>query len=552
MKFLVRLLQILGLAAVTLLAFAARCHNLQDTLLQGRIYFVDDDCYSRMTRVQLLEQHPGSIIRHHDFENYPAGVDSHATAPLDYLILTGKALLDVTFARAPWGKNSVLAPQTRDLAGALVSPLLGAATALFLALWGWRITATMCPGQRTLRVTAAIAPSVLFSLSSILLHGTLLGRPDHQSLLIFLLTISLGAEAMLLRPRDSVSPASQRRWAIVAGVAWGLAIWVSLFEPPILLAATALLILVVDRRSLRSRDRAYEAGCIVGIALLFLLLEGWRFHALAPEVIRYFPAWSRTIGELSSVAPFSPIFRQWVGYLCFLAPALLVLACWRNRQAGLWIGLLLLAYALTCWQIRWSYFFALLFCLSLPWQLVALRRWWLAAPLFLLSLFGVAEFWDGVFFPAMGANEIGTRRREKILLRDIASHLQGDRPQPFIAPWWESPALAYWSGQPGVGGSSHESLPGIVDVSTFYTCVPSPTDDRAQQILRRRKVAYVVVDDAARMLEPATALLGTPAPPNCLAYRLNDDPNNAVPFLEPIYANSFFKVFAVDRTQLGE
>jgi len=54
------------------------------------------------------------------------------------------------------------------------------------------------------------------------------------------------------------------------------------------------------------------------------------------------------------------------------------------------------------------------------------------------------------------------------------------------------------------------------------------------------------------MLEPATALLGTPATPNCLAYRQNDDPNNAVPFLEPIYANSFFKVFAVDRTQLGE
>jgi hypothetical protein len=62
----------------------------------------------------------------------------------------------------------------------------------------------------------------------------------------------------------------------------------------------------------------------------------------------------------------------------------------------------------------------------------------------------------------------------------------------------------------------------------------------------------VVADEGARMLEPATALLGRPAAPNCLAYRLNDDPNNAVPYLEPVYANSFFKIFAVDTAELAK
>ena len=55
--------------------------------MEGNIYFVDPDCYSRMSRARLVAEHPGLIVRQPDFENFPAGISPHTTAPLDYLIV---------------------------------------------------------------------------------------------------------------------------------------------------------------------------------------------------------------------------------------------------------------------------------------------------------------------------------------------------------------------------------------------------------------------------------------------------------------------------------
>jgi hypothetical protein len=59
----------------------------------GNVYFSDADCYARMTRVRMCAQHPGLIVRHHDFENYPTGTTPHTTAPLDYLVVALSILL---------------------------------------------------------------------------------------------------------------------------------------------------------------------------------------------------------------------------------------------------------------------------------------------------------------------------------------------------------------------------------------------------------------------------------------------------------------------------
>ena len=67
---------------------------------------------------------------------------------------------------------------------------------------------------------------LFFAVSPILAHGTALGRPDHQSLLLLLLLIALAAEWTL---RERVS----RGWEIVSGISWGLACWVSLYEPAV-------------------------------------------------------------------------------------------------------------------------------------------------------------------------------------------------------------------------------------------------------------------------------------------------------------------------------
>src|SRR5439155_16398805 len=90
---------------------------------------------------------------------------------LDYLILGLSILL------RPFSEHAI------DLSGAVISPLLALIGSCFL--WSWS-------GRMKLRYRWALL--ILFAISPILVHGTALGRPDHQSLLILLVTIAICAE----------------------------------------------------------------------------------------------------------------------------------------------------------------------------------------------------------------------------------------------------------------------------------------------------------------------------------------------------------------------
>ena len=118
-----RILSLFGFAILSALILATRYANYQDVFIAGNVYFVDADCYARMTRVEMVSAKPGLIVRHHTFENFPQGTTPHTTAPLDYLIL-GLSLLLKRFTAQPL-----------DMAGAFVSPFL----ALFegWVLWWW-------------------------------------------------------------------------------------------------------------------------------------------------------------------------------------------------------------------------------------------------------------------------------------------------------------------------------------------------------------------------------------------------------------------------------
>ena len=64
----------LSLCFFVALTLLARCYNFASVFIGGQIYFVDADCYSRMTRVRMVLQHPFTIIRHQNFENFPQGI----------------------------------------------------------------------------------------------------------------------------------------------------------------------------------------------------------------------------------------------------------------------------------------------------------------------------------------------------------------------------------------------------------------------------------------------------------------------------------------------
>src|SRR5882762_1648302 len=194
-------------ALLSALILAARCANYQDVFVAGNVYFVDSDCYARMTRAQMVREKPGLIVRHHVFENFPQGTTPHTTAPLDYLIVALSLFLNPFTAHA------------LDLAGAFVSPLLALIGGWFL--WWW---------SRRMQFRYRWIMLSLYAISPILVHGTELGRPDHQSLSMLLVTIAICAE---WSHREATGPPSAR-WGIVSGVAWGLAIWNSAYESLIL------------------------------------------------------------------------------------------------------------------------------------------------------------------------------------------------------------------------------------------------------------------------------------------------------------------------------
>jgi hypothetical protein len=478
--------------------------NSDAVFFDGQVYYSDGDCYARMTRVRELQAHPWAPIHRHDFENFPLGTHPHTTMPLDALIAALAVLM------------RPFSDQALALAGAWVSPLLGLATLGFLAVWGWR--------KRWHGATLA-----LIAVSPIISHGFLLGRPDHQSLLMFLMTVALAAEIDMWSGKRH---AGLLLWpAVWSGFAWGLALWVSLFEPLILLIAV-LLMRLVARRLRISRTPLLV---FLGILVLGLLVDGFPSAAFDP----HFARWSQNIGELRHGS--LPVLFGWAGWLVVLAPLGLFATFFRRGEAGslLFGALALLLLGLTFWYLRWGYFLVIVLALGLPW-LLPLARWRvLGWGIFLASLWPIAAEWDSTLYP----DDESFRARaeavaDAVALRDAALPLKDLPRQGVIAPWWFSPAVVWWSGQPCVAGTSHQSLPGIVDTAEFFL-----SEDSGSDILLRRQVGYIIAYEPRRVISNAIQILGRPAPDEPLITRLYDHPR-AVPF-RMIRANRFFKTFSV-------
>ena len=285
------------IALLSALILATRCANYQDVFVAGNVYFVDADCYARMTRAQMVREKPGLIIRHHAFENFPQGTTPHTTAPLDYLIVALSLFLNPFTAHA------------LDLAGAFVSPLLALLGGWFL--WWW---------SRRMKFRYRWVMLILYAISPILVHGTELGRPDHQSLLILLVAIAICAEwsSQTLQAANMAGA-----WWLTSAVAWAVAIWVSAYEPLVLflmLTATALL---MNRRAVFARDR--RAGWILFAAIIAIAFAIERrvpsFAILQSN--SHLKNWASTIGELAHVSPMNPVWLNWCGYLLLITPVLI-------------------------------------------------------------------------------------------------------------------------------------------------------------------------------------------------------------------------------------
>jgi hypothetical protein len=503
---------IIEITVFSVLILATRCANYQDVFVAGNIYFIDADCYARMTRVRMCSEHPGLIVRHHDFENFPTGTTPHTTAPLDYLIVALSIFLK------PFSAHAI------DLAGAFISPSLALLGGWVLWWWSKRMK---CRNRWIMLIVYAISP--------ILVHGTELGRPDHQSLVMLLVTIAICAEWSLQAEAGSVSATDRSKWSIVGGVAWGLAIWTSAYESLVLFLLVLVVSALKNPKTISARSLRTGWLCFVLVIAIALLIE----RRIPSFSILYstplFQNWAGTIGELAHVSPANPIWLRWCGYLLLVTPLLI----WNSvtkikreneKQTPTFVLVLFVAtYILTIWQARWGYFFVLVFALALSRLLEPIKSRaavWMA---FLLSIFPILRDWDEKLWPKeTQLADRAAQRNESVQLRDMALSLRSSENRPFLAPWWLSPSIAYWSGQPGIAGSSHESLSGIADSARFFL---SDNWQKAHEILENHQTTWVVAYDFERVAQNSEAVLNQGVPANSLCRVLDRTPAQAPPFL---------------------
>jgi hypothetical protein len=439
-----------------------------------RPWAVEADCYSQLARVQRILQGHGLIQNHFTMENWPYGLTPSTTAPFDYVILLLMAPL------------ALITRYPLDWAGALVSPVLWMAVVLFWACARSREFSRV--GRAVLIIGSALLPP--------LIDATLFGRPRHQSLILALMALGLIAE--FERWHGEMTP--RRGWSLFAGIVWGFACWTSLYEPLLTVAVLGGFNGLVRRRE------SPQLGISFGVVMLVaLVLEGPHICIPAPEYREPLQRWLGTIAEWRPVSPGSLMMRtglaldlpQDVVFLFGGALILLLVAgsIWRRRDLTDRALILLTAIftILTLVQGRWIYYASLGELILVARFVQAAQRHWTRW----VALAGLG--WGVVLGNAiqlMATRSLPPNQPSPQYVQ-IASAI--DQPGGILAPWWISPGLLYFSGQPIVSGSSHCGIGGIVDSAHFFA-TDSWVD--AEAILKARRVRWIVVYDDPRQLLP--------------------------------------------------
>jgi hypothetical protein len=299
------------------------------------------------------------------------------------------------------------------------------------------------------------------------------------------------------------------------------------------------------------RSRRLGWFCFLGLIAVALLIER-RVPSFGFVNEPFVRNWTRTIGELHPVPLLSLIWLQWVGCLIVVIP---LFVWWQRQNPALHLcGRRLLLYGslgatflLTIMQARWGYFLVATFVIALPVLLESVRQRWVVWIVFFLSLWPMAQDWEDRLWPNDDEQAVQmAERMERVRMHELALMMKSEKRRPFLAPWWLSPSLAYWSKQPAVAGSSHESIAGIVDAARFYA---STDPGRAREIVKSREVRFVVGYDADRVAKTSEQILGQPVSEQALCYVLDRAPTAFPGFLALAGQNSAGKLFQVGNNR---
>jgi hypothetical protein len=182
-------------------------------VLDGALW--DSDSYMWLNRVRHLWVSGAWFDPLYPRINPPAGLVQHWTRPMDVLLLLGAApfSLAVGFETALHWWGVVISPLSLLIA---ICAVVWAARPVLRPGWLW------------------VLPILFVCQPGIVAHF-MLGRPDHQGLLVLLFIVEIGLVLRLIEEPDD------RFYAIAAGVTAALSLWVSIQALPLVALAIASL-----------------------------------------------------------------------------------------------------------------------------------------------------------------------------------------------------------------------------------------------------------------------------------------------------------------------
>jgi len=206
------------------------------------------DEYMRLVRVAALHDgggwYDGVIAR----SNAPYGDSLHWTRPLDMLLLGGAAIFSLFMST----KDALFA------AGVIISPILDLLGS-FAVAWAFR---------PLLGRDRSILAAFIFLIQPCVLAYTVAGRADHHSLLFVWFALAIGGAIRTIAYRPTT------RSAMIAGTAYGLAIWTSVeMTLVVALCQAAAVFSWIRFPHVRPRPQVIAAFAFLAVMLLALVVE---------------------------------------------------------------------------------------------------------------------------------------------------------------------------------------------------------------------------------------------------------------------------------------
>ena len=473
---------------------AVRMRYAGQLVASGGVLF-DVEGFARMCRVSRLFGTGLWVLKRNDHEGWPLGVDGAGSTLSDHLLwvvawairCTGMAI-----ERVDERLGVVLRAGALDYGGGLFSLLVGLSVAGAMLWWvrrqefgrfgfvGWLIFISL--------------PPLVFATRFAALDESVFG-------LLFLCWALIFADT---------GWCSSGWRAVVGGAMAGASLWVApRFAGPVIL-------LIMTLRGLRSGSRKGVVDSLGWWAVGVVLVLGcacWLDGAAwcQPLVSSGAGRWHDTLGLWRRVeeggAPW-----LWFGGMVLIPCLALVfgMSGFPERALNLFRSVAALAAIVASWAMPvWAPVAVVLVLMCAP---AAVRgskkivgdvryrmllqgrgvRRLCAVGAAMLFFWPIARWWDGWLYPSdHRATEALEYREEMAQLRRVAHGLRGGEVQPFLAPWYLSPAVCYWSMQPAVSSFTLMNPEGLEFAVKFYS---SPDPSGLRDALFARGVRWIICD----------------------------------------------------------